>query len=1070
MHQYRCTTGFVAQAFCWMTDYEYFPASRPLSFRRLTQVLPDDDCPIIDPPIDGTCFYKDFDGNDHMYLLCNENPKCAGWSCKDNPSDGCWLIGSGYVTLGDAFDQSVWLKRGQAARIGGIITRAGIPGSVVVNMDCTVIHSIADFGRGDSLHKYRPLSVPSLPRWFYRYIDVIDRVDLSVIRFISYSPNRAPFPKDIGNLKNLEFLILTLEMYGKVPSSIRNLSKLRHLQLKGAQVSTSGKLNPILFPEEIGSLTNLESLIVEGLAVRQLPDSLARTQLKSLRINSNELSELSPVIAKLSHLEILDLSYCKLQSISLDLSPMRALKSLSLTQNQISSLDGIRNLPNLEILDLNLNVIEKKQALSGLGTLKNLRTINLSGNRIRAIPKEFSDLPLLESINLFNNLLESIEGLQNCPRIQTLILSTNFLKRLPASVAQMTSIETIDLGINSLESLDGIENLVELTSLRCNNQKLERLPPSFAKLKKLTTLDLSNNLLENANGFRNLPNLVSLDISQNRLQSFPTGLEVSKNLKSINNAIKSVVGDFSNFKLKWIDVNLRGNQIEDFSGLATFPYLQSLNLGANGLKEVPTFLKAEKQLHIYTLFLDENGIVDVSGNFSHITSLTDLYLTRNLIQTVNETIFPKTLKNLYLGFNNFTSIPTSLRDTGVEVLYLINNWINGTSNPDTFPANLQMMFIDNNCFAVEPKIPKVLGVLQRTAAECMQHFKDVSSPRETGSLSSTTMLSSPNATPNEPSPVTTTTLLFNPSDPSLPTTSLRPIPIVNPTLKETKFILATQVGPSVTIQPTNPGDPDNSPDIPSTSVPDNSTVKESSNGILGSKYALPGIAAATMALLILIASFVMIIRRRKHRRAAQVPARTLNFQPAVNPDNVSDMENGMMDGCASPSSKEGLLFRDSGLNLDASYKNESGLFTRLGNGIDAGTSSESGSNCMTDGKDEEPKKPPALRNLHNDAHKDQEDVMSPFEDVGNPDELLPVSLPSVHNWSVEDVQRWMNSVGFREQVVETFRRHQIDGQRLLGLTDRILEEELGISTPSHRSSILMIRARILMKVPGHAAT
>ncbi|KAJ3115179.1 hypothetical protein HDU96_001084 [Phlyctochytrium bullatum] len=64
------------------------------------------------------------------------------------------------------------------------------------------------------------------------------------------------------------------------------------------------------------------------------------------------------------------------------------------------------------------------------------------------------------------------------------------------------------------------------------------------------------------------------------------------------------------------------------------------------------------------------------------------------------------------------------------------------------------------------------------------------------------------------------------------------------------------------------------------------------------------------------------------------------------------------------------------------------------------------------------------------------------------------SHEDVLSWSPADVQRWMDSVGFRREVVEMFKAHGIDGSRLLGLTDHILENEVGITSAALRASIL----------------
>ncbi|KAJ3109152.1 hypothetical protein HDU97_008551 [Phlyctochytrium planicorne] len=76
--------------------------------------------------------------------------------------------------------------------------------------------------------------------------------------------------------------------------------------------------------------------------------------------------------------------------------------------------------------------------------------------------------------------------------------------------------------------------------------------------------------------------------------------------------------------------------------------------------------------------------------------------------------------------------------------------------------------------------------------------------------------------------------------------------------------------------------------------------------------------------------------------------------------------------------------------------------------------------------------------------------------------VKPVSK-SVHLWTSGEVYHWLDSVGFRDEVCEKFQEHNVDGQGLLGLTDRILKEEMGIEPLSLRNAILSIRGKSFME-------
>ncbi|KAJ3100699.1 hypothetical protein HDU97_001986 [Phlyctochytrium planicorne] len=295
------------------------------------------------------------------------------------------------------------------------------------------------------------------------------------------------------------------------------------------------------------------------------------------------------------------------------------------------------------------------------------------------------------------------------------------------------------------------------------------------------------------------------------------------------------------------------------------------------------------------------------------------------------------------------------------------------------------------------------------------------------------------------------------------------------TLRGTKFVV-TVANTSKSFQPSTEPPIDSQDTLtPSATSDTSSNESPSSSDIFKKRYLLPGIVVATIVLVMLVAGMVLYIQRRKHRRRALMLARSLEPQSSIaasNLANVSDLERA-----ASTSSKEGLLFRDRVHARNDADKDALGLFSGIE--VDLATDKPLESAASADQVRRTPPEQTLMTDIHlqviaraQQVGKEQENEVSSSEDSGSFDEQQQLAertsrgspIPSVHNWSVEDVQAWMNSVGFLEDVVETFRSHEIDGQRLLGLTDRILEHELGIEMPTLRSSILMIRARTFMEV------
>ncbi|KAJ3107858.1 hypothetical protein HDU96_007758 [Phlyctochytrium bullatum] len=99
------------------------------------------------------------------------------------------------------------------------------------------------------------------------------------------------------------------------------------------------------------------------------------------------------------------------------------------------------------------------------------------------------------------------------------------------------------------------------------------------------------------------------------------------------------------------------------------------------------------------------------------------------------------------------------------------------------------------------------------------------------------------------------------------------------------------------------------------------------------------------------------------------------------------------------------------------------------------------------------------------------DANPPIVDGGEVFALESVTdqvMESVLTWSNQRVITWMDSVGFNSTLINIFKDHDVDGPRLLGLTDRILESEIGISSPVLRSIILSVRAQFFFTVTATA--
>jgi Leucine-rich repeat (LRR) protein len=124
---------------------------------------------------------------------------------------------------------------------------------------------------------------------------------------LKYYQLSGSIPKEIGNLTNLEYLVLgDNQLIGSIPPEIGNLTNLLTLDLSGNQLTGS-------IPPEIGNLTNLAALILaQNQLTGHIPKEIGNlTNLTWLILSQNQLTGFIPTKIKLNHLGMYSFSHNK---------------------------------------------------------------------------------------------------------------------------------------------------------------------------------------------------------------------------------------------------------------------------------------------------------------------------------------------------------------------------------------------------------------------------------------------------------------------------------------------------------------------------------------------------------------------------------------------------------------------------------------------------------------------------------------------------------------------------------------------------------------------------------------
>ena len=111
-------------------------------------------------------------------------------------------------------------------------------------------------------------------------------------------------------------------------------------------------------------------------------------------------------LAQLYSLTKLDLSNKNITEIPSEISYLKKLRHIDLSNNHIKNFTELTKLPNLVILNLDKNLIS--EIPKSINILKNLEILNLDKNMIKDIPMEIGTMYNLRILSLVDNPIEKI--------------------------------------------------------------------------------------------------------------------------------------------------------------------------------------------------------------------------------------------------------------------------------------------------------------------------------------------------------------------------------------------------------------------------------------------------------------------------------------------------------------------------------------------------------------------------------------------------------------------------------------------------------------------------------------
>ena len=480
-------------------------------------------------------------------------------------------------------------------------------------------------------------------------------------------------------------------------------------------------------PDDIGELIDLETLIIERSDISILPDSFYNLKnLKILHLEGNKLSSLSENINQLVALETFDVESNQLERIPASLSSVKNLKKILVSWNPLKEISDCIAFENHLGLKHKSEIAFSEPIQDWIDCPKNILVLShywleIPMTRIEEIIAKngLTKLAIRHSSEMLKKVLEP-KNIDYFKKITCLLIpSFSNLEELPESIGQMYWLEELELtcnipytGFPIIKIPESIFNLKKLKKLKLYGDKLDLpIPNLFSSFSELTHLELRLSPLNGGvipESIFSLSKLQVLDLSRNKnIAELSPQIGNLVNLEELNlypNMFSTLPSDFGNLK-KLKKLNLGGDALTSFPEvLLNLPLLEELNLESQKISELPNNLTGLKNLK--NLNLHNNALQILPDSIGHLINLETLNLERNKITSISEEIkLCSQLKNLNLAYNELLDkLPESIGDlTKLESINLYQCKLIQSLPPSS--SKLSNLKILDLSYTVIPELP-----------------------------------------------------------------------------------------------------------------------------------------------------------------------------------------------------------------------------------------------------------------------------------------------------------------------------------------------------------------------------
>lgn len=227
-------------------------------------------------------------------------------------------------------------------------------------------------------------------------------------------------------------------------------------------------------PLPVFCLRNLRSLTLQYSFGLQIPSEISRLANSLVTLNLIGVSQsltLPNELFLLRRLRSLAIISCGLEALPAAVKQLSSLANLTLTDNRLKALPDALG----QVYSLNWLTVDKNSQLTSLDALNghlSLTTLNAASCAIDHLPRNLS---ALQTVNVHQNQLTSLDGLDTINyQAKSLVFSNNNISSMPAELTRLQKIDRLDLSNNQLTELPGWVYNVQLQSIDARNNQFDQ--------------------------------------------------------------------------------------------------------------------------------------------------------------------------------------------------------------------------------------------------------------------------------------------------------------------------------------------------------------------------------------------------------------------------------------------------------------------------------------------------------------------------------------------------------------------------------------------------------------------